>query len=255
VLAVEADQAAVGLEDGSMPNLEGALAVVVDDVRAGLVDDAPAGPAKAVAEIDIVEVEGEVLVEEPDLVESGSADRERGGHGLIDVAAGAVVPVGHAVAAEGGTAGEDAGEAEGVVEDGGGFGEAAAGRLNGAVGEEELGRDCARSLLLGEGFEKGGERARLDLGVGVEEKHEGSASGGDCLVVAGGEADIAVVGDEMDGRELGLDHLDGAVCGGVVHDGDVGDLGTVAERMEAGPKEVARAPGDDADVELCGDRS
>ena len=112
--------------------------MVVENARLGLEDDVPAGLLEAIAEINVVEVEGELLVEEPHFVERGAAKGEGGGHGLVYVTAGVVVPVGHAIAAERLAPGEEAREAEGIVEDCCGLREAAARGLDGPVGEEKL---------------------------------------------------------------------------------------------------------------------
>jgi len=224
--------------------------MVVANARVGLENDAPAGLAEAVAEVNVVEVEGEALIEQADLVESSAPEGERGGHGLIDLAARVVVPVSHAVAAEDPAPGEEAGEAQGVTEDGTGLGEAAAGTLNGPVGEDELGGRRSHPRFLCEHIHERAERAGLDLRVGVEEEEEGGSRGADGLVVPGGEAAVLLVGDEADGGEVGAEHLDGAVGGCVVNDDDVGRFGAADNRAETRTKEVARTPGHDADVEL-----
>ena len=230
--------------------MPGALAVVVGDLDGGLEANRPTGLAEAVAEVHVVEVEGEVFVEEAHFVQRGAPEREGGGHRLIHLARGGVIPVGHAVAAEGGAAGEEAGEADGVVEEGDRVGEAAAGALDGPVGEDELGGDSAGARVFGEGREEAAKGAGRDFGVGVEQEEEGGGGGADGLVVAGGESEVLGVGEEMDGGELARHHLRGAVVGGVVHDDDAAGRGLMDDRGEAGAKQVAGPPGYDADVEF-----
>ena len=90
--------------------------------------------------------------------------------------------------------------------------------------------------------------AWFDKGVAVEKQDVGSQRKPDGLVIGGAEADIAVVADHMDTRELACDRLRAAVCGGIVHHDDLRwRFQCRMEFLQASERDVASVVADDDD--------
>ena len=70
----------------------------------------------------------------------------------------------------------------------------------------------------------------------------------DPLIVGGAEAAVFGIFDDVDGGPEGLRHLDGPVCGAVVHQDDLERQAVLCgERFEAGFQERATVPVHDND--------
>ena len=189
----------------------------MEDGSVGAVEDFVAEVLATPAEVDFLHVGEEVGVEAAELVPDAGT-HEHGGAGGPEDFAGVVVLA--FVLLEGG---EEASATEGVAVT---VDEAACGTgiLEGvlAVEHQELGLgDGNLGVAIHEGLD-GGDPARGDLDVVVEEDVVVGVDLGEGAIVAFGEAVVAVEEDEWEGGVVATEEGDAVVGGAVVGDEDLG---------------------------------
>ena len=227
---------------------------VVEDRHGRAVDDLPAGPPHPQAEVDLLRVEEEPLVEAADRVERlAPHEQERADRPVaLELVVVALEP--QLALSEPVRAAREAFQAEGVAQGSRRGGEQAhRGDERAAVveladaGDPRLGPQAGDELR---------ERAFQHLRVRVEEQQPGRIAGRGGQVARVGEA--AVLARDRSGlREVPLDQLAGRAGGAVVHDDEVERqaLRVLEQRREAARQPALLVVRDDDDREIVHGRT
>ena len=217
-----------------------------------LVEDLPAGVPEAVAPVEVLHVEPVALVEQADLAHRLGPAEHEGAVDRVDLARLVVAQLRRPVLAEragGAVCTADPGEVGEGAERGGE--RALAGVIELAGLGDQLHADHADPLLAPEPRQRGVERARVDLGVGVEQQHGLGLALAQGEVVGGGEADVGA-SEQPHRRELALDHGGRRVGAAAVDDGDPHPAlcRMLLQRAQAVAQQPFGAMADDDDFEL-----
>ena len=212
----------------------------------------PASPART-AEVEVLGVEAEALVEGGDGGPGFAAEGEGGAGDPVDghrrrFGAGVAAGAGGAQATVAGEAGEQGGQAAGQAR------RARRRSARGRRSTESARRGSAggRRRPLSRGWaakaaSRAGERARLDLGVAVEQQEHVAGGGGEAAVGGGGEALRGLVAEHPGGWMARGDGGGGPIRAAVVDDDHLGGGSPRLQAGEAGEGQLAGVVGGDDD--------
>ena len=231
-----------------------ALALVVEDA-AGQVPVFVAPLEHAVAEVDVLAIHEEVLVEQSDLVERLSPQEAVGAADDLDGVGLVPRQIAHVVSAQPSAVGEALAEPRDLVEGGERRGQSAS-RLLG-VAAVRAQHPHSRGSRLRMGVHEGDGLADgllADDGVGIEQQHILRLARPDGEVVGARKTEVVAAGDHLHLGEAGREIADGVVLGVVVHHIDLGVDARegAAQADETLLQVVLDVVADDNDGELMG---
>src|SRR4051794_11483095 len=237
---------------GEQPRVAPArLLEVVQNRHRGQVDDPPAGGLDADAEVGLLEVQEEPLVEDPGALERLASNEQEGADEPVALELALVEAHAQLALAEPLPRAAQALGREPLAEGAEGVRGVARGRVEAPVGVELLHAGDADVGPRGELVEQAAEGSVDDLGVRVEEERPARVGRLEAPVVRVGEPAV-LARHEAHPREVALDHRPRLVVGSVLDDHDVGvhALERGEQRRQAGPEPPRRAGGHDHDREL-----
>ena len=251
-------------------------AFVVDHLGRGQVHHAPTAILDAPAPVQLLGIHEKALIEETSFLDGLTPHHHTRPDDPVHVLHSVVGPVQHVVLSSSGIVRPPLMQHCAFQKGRGQGGKATTRGLNAAVGETELRTNYANVEMGIHEIYHRFQRIADQLRVRVQQQHiarqcereigdwmigdwtvggiRPEAEGTQGLVVGGGEAQVVLVGDELDLREMPTHHLGAAVAGSVIHHHDVKRQvrwDGVKDRCQTAAQQVADVPAhhDDSDID------